>query len=969
MNLDAQQVKQLDPAAAFESDGVFKRAFQPLQDALNDQFRRCNAHAKYPSDALDPTPWLTRSGKGGPGYEQYRSVSLARHCLDVMFLSALPAFLLWKSGMLKPDLAQEDEEGFIRALTRLLVIALFHDADKYVGDGRSRSPTAADVETVYRDLELARFIPMTPVEIAALVSEVEQRGLANALLLPAISPLDEQLAKAVALADGAIGDAAGRAARENVDEDQALVDSFCERLRQTFGIELPRQRVFRLRRQPAILREVQLAILDTVPYQSGLPALVLSVNGEELTFALPESMPLAELLDAVQQRFQGGRGPTCKLNRTDGKLTLTQVKTLDNLLDALSRMSDRAYLLRIHVNDQTVVQDFIESWGGAHGITTVSTPPESGKLYPALSFTACDVHDLYQPLARALLLVALLRGGLRNPTRDFKPRVAHLGKLLEARGVTSLQHLEQHFGTGDWPDRFDLATQLTLIALQVASDLSDGSAFGGLAEALFTGTIQEGAAPEEEDDPGIALILRDLHRQLGLPTPDQAAPEPYAAATGGGTCLLCGAPTTTVYQSSEFSIPELKTTAFSNRIGHRKDIYSESGETYICADCITTQTLLGRDLAQGGRDKFKLKDADVLHTATPLRTLILPGEGSRAGAQESGMNALRLVSSSHLMLREPVEEALKLVPWNLDLSDSPVLYFDTLEPKLLEQVSYLLNAARFAWLSGNPVHVFRIHQHRGRGAFMSELVPPLVDDLLRPDFYPDQPVCSVERAQLPDFIARLGLIQVLLLKRENSNLTVLNDIRVFGWWPIACFAVRNYADEKGLNQTGRRLLDLARRSFAMPECDTSLHQLAELATRIQRRPQRGWAAPGNVQGLAFDTALKEFQDWRLQQRDSRDNVIASMIGQLRANLRRSDAYVGGTGQTQEQISKRYQQFAETAYDLFESYSRDGDLNSKTRRYLRSAYVTFFLEIHEANRPVKGEADTTAHIDPESFELS
>lgn len=155
----------------------------------------------------------------------------------------------------------------------------------------------------------------------------------------------------------------------------------------------------------------------------------------------------------------------------------------------------------------------------------------------------------------------------------------------------------------------------------------------------------------------------------------------------------------------------------------------------------------------------------------------------------------------------------------------------------------------------------------------------------------------------------------------------------------------------------------------MPECDTSLHQLAELATRIQRRPQRGWAAPGNVQGLAFDTALKEFQDWRLQQRDSRDNVIASMIGQLRANLRRSDAYVGGTGQTQEQISKRYQQFAETAYDLFESYSRDGDLNSKTRRYLRSAYVTFFLEIHEANRPVKGEADTTAHIDPESFELS
>jgi len=93
---------------------VFKRAFQPLQDALNDQFRRCNAHAKYASDAL--TDALADPGRQGwPGYEQFRSVSLARHCLDVMFLGALTAFLLWKSGMLKPDLAQEDEEGFVKA--------------------------------------------------------------------------------------------------------------------------------------------------------------------------------------------------------------------------------------------------------------------------------------------------------------------------------------------------------------------------------------------------------------------------------------------------------------------------------------------------------------------------------------------------------------------------------------------------------------------------------------------------------------------------------------------------------------------------------------------------------------------------------------------------------------------------------------------------------------------------------------
>lgn len=969
MSLGAAQVKELDPAAAFEPCGVFKRAFAPLQRALDEQFKRRNANAKYPSAALDPTPWLTRAGKGGPGYEQYRAVSLARHCLDVMFLGALTAFLLWKSEMLRPDLAPDDEEGFVKALTRVLVIALFHDADKYVGDGRSRSPTESDVETVYRDLALDRHVQMTSKEIAALVSEIEQRGLANALLLPAISPLDGLLTKAVALADRAVGDAAGRAAKEGVDEDQALVDSFSERLRQTFAIELPRQRVFRLRHQPAILREIQLEILDSVPYRSGLPPLVLGANGEELTFALPESLPLAELLDAVQQRLQDGRRPSCKLNRTDGKITLGQVKTLDNLLDALSRMTDLAYLLRVHVNDQIAAQAFVESWGGAHGVTTVSAPPELGKLYPILGFTACDTHDLYQPLARALLAAVLLRGGLRNPSRDFQPRVECLDSLLRERGIASLETLRQQFGTDALQDGFDLATRQTIIALQVASDLNDGMAFRELAETLFARTFQDGVEADEEDDPGIALILRDLRRQLGLSTPASVEMEPYAAAPDGGTCLLCGVPTTTVYQPSESSIPELKATAFSNRIGHRKDIYSESGATYLCAGCEFAQTLLGRDLALAGRSKFKHKDADVLHTATPLHTLILPGAGSRAEAQESGGNALRLVSSSHLMLKDPVEEALKLVPWNLDLSDSPVLYFDTLVPELSEQVSYLLNAARFAWLSGNPVHVFRIRQHRGYGAFISELVPPLIDDLLRPAFYPDKSVCTVERAQLPDFIARLGLIQALLLKRENSNLTVLNDLRLFSWWPVAWFAARNYADEKGLNQTGRRLLDLARRSFTMPERDTLLRQLAELATQIQRRPQRGWAAPGNLQGLAFDTALKEFQDWRLQQRDTRDNVIAAMIGQLRANLRRGDAYVSAAGQTQEEIGERYHRFAETAYDLFESYSRDDDLNSKTRRYLRSAYVTYFLEIHEANRAVKSETETPMNIDPESFELS
>lgn len=967
MIINAAQVKALNPAAAFEADGVFKRAFAPLQRALDEQFRRCNPGAKFASDLRDPTPWLTRAGKGGPGYEKYRTISLARHCLDVMFLSTLTAFLLWKSGRLKPDIAPDDEEGFVKALVRLLVIALFHDADKYVGDGQSRSPTQADIDIVYRDLALDQSpdIQMTSAEIAALVNHVEQRGLANSMFLPPISPLDGQLTKAVALADGAVSDAARQYANgESADknqafEEQALVDSFSERLRQTFAIELPRQRVFTLRQPPAILHEVQRAILESVPYQSGLPPLVMSINGEELTFALPESLPIEDLLDEVQRQLQGGQRPVCKFNRTDGKITLSQVNTLDTLLSAMSRMTDLPYLLRIHVNDQAAVQTFVESWGGAHGIATVSNPPEAGKLYPVLSFTGCNIDGYFsEPLARALLTVALLRGGLRNPTRDFNTRVDALDEQLKKHDIISLDTLRQRFGTEVF-DSFDLATRQTVIALQVAGDLNDGMAFRELAEAMFTAIFQNNAAHDEEShDPGIAIILRDLRRQLGLSTPEIVESEPYAAASNGGTCLLCGTPTSTVYQSSEFNIPELKTTAFSNRIGHRKDIYSESGETYICAGCVIAQTLLGRDLALGGRDKFKLKDSDILHTATPLRTLILPGEASRAEVQQGNLKPLQLVSSSHLNLKDPVDEALKLVPWNLDLSESQVFYLDTLTPDLTEQVSYLLNAARFSWLSGNPVHVFRIRQSSRKDALMSELVPPLIDDLLRQTFYPDKPVCSIERVQLPDFIARIDFIKELLLKNNSAKLTVLNDLRLFGWWPVAWFIERINASE--------RLLKLAQESFAMSEHDTPLRQLAELATQIQRRPQRGAAAAGNLQGLAFDTALIVFQEFHLQQRAEKTDTVAATMGQLNDTLSRRDAYAGG----KDDVTGRYRRFAEAAYDVFEAHCRkDGDLSSKTRRYLRAAYVTFFLEIHEAKKVERNATESPLNTDPASFDLS
>src|SRR5215831_7151771 len=77
--------------------------------------------------------------------------------------------------------------------------------------------------------------------------------------------------------------------------------------------------------------------------------------------------------------------------------------------------------------------------------------------------------------------------------------------------------------------------------------------------------------PAQQADTGTQAIVESLKRQCGLTVERDDLEEPiYTSAPQGGTCLLTGAPATQPIKASSMALAGIKTSAFNNRIGHRK---------------------------------------------------------------------------------------------------------------------------------------------------------------------------------------------------------------------------------------------------------------------------------------------------------------------------------------------------------------------------------------------------------------
>ncbi|MBK1717851.1 hypothetical protein [Thiocystis violacea] len=910
---------QRSPLACFRANGVFTQAFDALRDALDEQQRAVGEQ---------PTPWLTRYGKGGPDYPEYRSVCLAQHCLDVGFIAALILVIQWCRGDLRDHgIGPDDEAAMVALLKRLLALAMAHDGDKYVG-GKSRSPDETDVAAVYRELNIETWTGMSLKTLQALVDRIERRGLSAAVLHGRISGADGLIADAVHLADNALSKAARAEAEQTADPDQAFLDALRIGLKNNLRLDLGRWEMRRFRHNPAVLYWLRDALLDKIADQCGFPPWVLTLNGDELAVSIPADLDLRDVGYALLERLDEPYA-TFRVNPNDGYTNLQDVADPEDLLEALHNGDRHGLLLRIARTDISAALPWLVQWIAQHGVLAINETPTGESLLQVLNFRTFQADDWSCPVTRALGIAMVLKAGVRSPNKELPVRFELLMQALEQRNLKSLEALE-----ADWTER-NPHTRISQAALQVAADLDDPGDFEALLANVMHGAFGDRYA--HRPDPGSTWIVADLLRQVGLETDDQVVSTPYASHPKGGTCLACSQPTQDIYKATESTVPGIKGTAFSNRIGHVKDIFSEkAGTTYICPACVKGLGLLGNLMQSAGRP-LVLKDENLVNVGFSIQSRILPTAAART-------HGLQLLGKDRFGTKR-LEQRLNLTPWHVNYSDTAVLYVERVKDGLAEAIDLHLRTAETAMWNGNAVQLFRGRQHVTRGIYYSELVPPVVAALIQDLTLPDQPACTIAPGCLDALVQRLDILNDLIRRKDNNKLTVINDLAWAGWWPLAWMRLLNPEDRFFTDERLRR----AKQEFPMTE-DTLLGQLGSYAANIQRMPWGGIRASGNLLGLSFDTALDVFMESLAGDREEADGMAAIQ--------RRLYDYLYRRGELQDyghprDLDARCQTFARCAWEVFRRHAQeDGDLSGKTRRYLRAAYISYFLEAAEAKQAAR-----------------
>lgn len=918
---------QRAPAACFRADGAFGVAFAALRHVLDEQQRALGD---------TPSPWLTHYGKGGSEYPEYRPVCLSQHCLDVGFIAAQILIMQWCRGELGDyGISVDDDNLMVELLKRLLALAMAHDGDKYVG-GPSRSPSEEDVAAVHRDLDIESWTAMDLATLVALVDRVERRGLQAAVRHGRINAMDTLIADAVHLADNTLSKAARAEVEQEADPDQVLLEALRSGLKNNFRFDIGHWEMRRFRHNPAVLYWLRDALLEQVADLHGCPPWVLTLNGDELAVSVPADLDLR----VVGQRLLGWLDesyPKFEVMPNDGKTNVQDVTDPDELLEALQNGDRHGLLLRVARADLTHMLSWLRQWIAQFGVLALYETPTGESLLQVINFRAFQVSDWNCPVTRALGVALVLKAGVRSLIKELPERLERLEHARRERDHAPFDALDEHW-TGYSPH-----SRITQAALQVAVDFDDPDEF----ESLLDDVIRDlfGERYTHRPDPGSTLIMADLLRQVGIEAGERPSGTPYRADLQGGVCLNCGEPTRNIYKATESPVPGIKGTAFSNRIGHIKDIFSEkAGTTYICPSCVKSLGLLG-NLMQQVSQPLVMKDENLVNVGFSIQSRILPTASTRT-------HGLQLLGKERIVTQDQrLEQRLRRAPWHVNYSDTPVLYVERVKDGLEEAINLHLRTAETALWNGNSVRLFRGRQHAARGIYYSELVPPLVAALIQELTLPDQPACTIPPGRLGSLVRRLEILNDLIRRKDNNKLTVINDLAWAGWWPLAWLRLLNPEDRFFADERLRR----AKREFPMPE-DTLLGQLGGYAAEIQRMPPGGIRATGNLLGLSFDTALDVFMESLAGERKTADSIAAIQ--------RRLYEYLDRRGALQDygrssDLDTRCHQFAQCAWDVFKQHAQqDGDLSGKTRRYLRAAYISYFLEAAEAKQAARKDDSNT-----------
>ncbi|MEN8219536.1 MAG: hypothetical protein ABFS56_24935 [Pseudomonadota bacterium] len=860
-----------------DSDGLFVRAFEPLRQRLNQQ-----AQAAWNKKPAEFSPWLTRSGKGGDiQYINYQDVSLYRHCMDVTVIAVMAFFYAWQNEriphpageMLKPD----DDKTAELLLKQIVAIAFLHDADKYWGAEHSSSPKRDEhLEPLHELLEVEKWASLDVTTSFTMVSAMEKRGEGNALftgLRPSLT--HQKLIEMLKMGDkiASIGSRKGLEAMIG-DYNQKYLPSLTD----SFAVPAARLKLFTFRYSPVVLHKLQYRFIEDF-YAKQIFPLVCLLDGQQFHVSVPEDYDLTPVFKELESEI-AFKLPEMKRNPTNGEITLFQVHNAEDLKKAVEKYdrenkNNGPKLLVVHVDDWDEVSNYIKAWAGEVGDLSLVDKAEVGKLLS----TVTPENSPPPKYSYALILATALRANAK-------------GQIFE-------QRVQNLISEDNWAD-FKKDTRQTLLAMQTAMRIEDEKDLINVIE-----TIYGDFPPSVDKDEGSQAIIDQLKAQCGFDIKDSQTV--YGAATKGGTCLLCGYPTAHRIETSKMKLAGIKSSAFNNRIGHQKNLWSQSEKNYICPACVKQQALLCEI-------QPKLK-AEPLIVATPLRGLIKPLDTSDKDydPDENIINSFNAMSG---------KDWKKVLPWNIDVSQHFPFVLESIDPGFDSAVDAMHRWAVFALHSGNPVHIFISSQRDCKASFLFEQTPPLIRKLLA------DLSGAVRRNRLPQLVKRLELFKNIL--RTNYGHDVLTAMPSFGWWAVAWF--QQVSDKKNTQQ-----IELAKKEYPMDK--HSLEPIAYLAAQIQRYP--GSDAGNSDKTFCLDIVLEQFDTSKRYPVDATTR-IAGMAGELekRFDSGRSRHAKNGDGGT---FSERYHKFAQAVFEFVSLCEKEHRLDARFRRFLRAAYSHLFME--------------------------
>lgn len=931
-----------------EPDGLFVSAFQPLKDSLDKHTQKL--HNQTPTAY---SPWLEHAGKGGDkvDYIDFYDQSLYGHCMDVAVIAFMLFIHSWEAKKFphptearqflpplseRPEQQAEIIELATACVRKLLVLAFSHDADKYCQRGTSGAPQLDEVKTLFDDLNIKDWEPeLTPETVWTLILPVEERGEPLAITATLIQQEEgNDIPKHLQTLSNFVRAGDKLCSRGAVDGGSfaQLIEVYNQHFLTSFHLSwgVPNQplKLLTFRYDPVVLFELQKAF-QTSFYQNAVFPLVMQIKGHQFFVSVPEHYDLKSVFSDLLNTLSDVK-TDLKRNATNGEITLFGINDAEALVELITeKLEFRA--LAIHSDDWAQTETYVKAWAADAGADH-HAKAETGKLL--LAITSTNISD---KLKYALSIAVALRAGAK-------------GKLFEQR----LQRLKSLLTSSDAFASLDESTLKkdtlqTLYAMQAAVQLEDDEQLNEWITSIYGDFSSEGAADE-----GAAEIVNQLKLQCGLGQV-KAQRSSYQANTKGGTCLLCGTPTDNQIESGKMKLAGVKSSAFNNRIGHRKNIWSQSEKNYLCPACVKTQALLC-----DAQPKLRAVPATI---AIPFRGLIK----SPSVAEGTDMSLIRSFDAVSK------KDWMKVLPWHLDTS--AVFPFILEEPaeKFDEVLDAMYRYALLALLTGQSVQVFTAFQRQAiKASFLFEKIPPLISKLTA-DLSLNQmseekaqtlahlksrkhkhygtaydaiqaqlanEIATVRRGQkLVELVKRLSLLRQIASCGAGHE--TLSAMPAFGWWAVAWLNSREEFAKNYLVWQSKLLFE-QEQNFAMNKYDDKISEIAELAKRIQK--PLATKASASERNFALYTALNEFEKSLNYPANVKGAIPAAMSGMVAESLNRRKLAAAAHNGIREDADfyKACGEFAHKVYDLVVELKQQHLYDARFKRFLIAAYGYLFI---------------------------